>query len=165
MWESDGGPPVGLPCGVSGARIEVADRLDLGAEIIRAELAVAAAGEVLGVNPFDQPDVEEAKRLASEAMGRDAATAGTDLAPAQSTGARASIRRMVEELGPGDYLGIHAYLPPGAEIEEKIGGIRRRITGISGVATTFGYGPRYLHSTGQVHKGGPPRRRLSADSG
>lgn len=156
VWESVGGPPVGLPCGVSGARIEVADRLDLGAEIIRAELAVAAAGEVLGVNPFDQPDVEEAKRLASEAMGRDAATAGTDLAPAQATGTRASIRRMVEELGPGDYLGIHAYLPPGTEIEEKIGGIRRRITGISGAATTFGYGPRFLHSTGQVHKGGPP---------
>ncbi len=156
VWESEGGPPVGLPGDLSGARIEVGDRLDLGAEIIRAELAVAAAGEVLGVNPFDQPDVEEAKRLASEAMGRDAATAGTDLAPAQSTGARASIRKMVENLGPGDYLGIQAYLPPGAEIEEKISGVRRRITEISGAATTFGYGPRYLHSTGQVHKGGPP---------
>lgn len=156
VWESDGEPPVGLPRGLNRARVEVGDRLDLGAEIIRAELAVAAAGEVLGVNPFDQPDVEEAKRLASEAMGKDAATAGTDLAPAQSTGARVSIRRMVEDLGPGDYLGIHAYLPQGADIEEKIGGIRRRITQISGAATTFGYGPRYLHSTGQVHKGGPP---------
>ena len=156
VWESDGEPPVCLPGALSGARIEVGDRLDLGAEIVRAELAVAAAGEVLGVNPFDQPDVEEAKRLASEAMGRDAATAGADLAQAQSTAARASVRRMVEELGPGDYLGIHAYLPPDAEIEEKIGMIRRRITEISGAATTFGYGPRYLHSTGQVHKGGPP---------
>ncbi|MDE0130924.1 MAG: hypothetical protein OXQ32_01510 [bacterium] len=156
VWESVGGPPVGLPAGVSGARIEVGDRLDLGAEIIRAELAVAAAGEVLGVNPFDQPDVEEAKRLASEAMGRDGSTAGTDLAPAQATGTRASIRRMVDELEPGDYLGIHAYLPPGTEIEERIAGFRRRISEISGVATTFGYGPRFLHSTGQVHKGGPP---------
>ena len=156
VWESDGGPPVGLPGGVRGARIEVEDRLGLGTEIIRAELAVAAAGEVLGVNPFDQPDVEEAKRLASEAMGRDASAAGTDLAPAQATGTRASVRRLVEELGPGDYLGIHAYLPPGTGIEEKIGGVRRRITEISGAATTFGYGPRYLHSTGQVHKGGPP---------
>ncbi|MDE0232954.1 MAG: hypothetical protein OXI56_00730 [bacterium] len=156
VWESEGGPPVGLPSGLSGARIEVGDRLDLGAEIFRAELAVAAAGEVLGVNPFDQPDVEEAKRLAAEAMGRDAAAAGTDLAPAQSAGARASIRRMVAELGPGDYLGVQAYLPPGADVEERIGGIRRRITEISGAATTFGYGPRYLHSTGQVHKGGPP---------
>ena len=156
VWESDGETPVGLPGSVSGVRIKVEDRLDLGAEIIRAELAVAAAGEVLGVDPFDQPDVEEAKRLASEAMGRDASTAGTDLAPAQSTGTRASIRRMVEALGPGDYLGVHAYLPPGAEIEEKMRGVRRRITEMSGAATTFGYGPRYLHSTGQVHKGGPP---------
>lgn len=156
VWESDGEPPVGLPGGLGGARIEVEDRLDLGAEMIRAELAVAAAGEVLGVNPFDQPDVEEAKRLATEAMGRDASTAGTDLAPAQSTGTRASIRRMVEELGSGDYLGIQAYLPPGAGIEEKISEIRRRVTEICGAATTFGYGPRYLHSTGQVHKGGPP---------
>jgi len=146
VWESAGGPPVGLPAGVSGARIEVGDRLDLGAEIIRAELAVAAAGEVLGVNPFDQPDVEEAKRLASEAMGRDGSTAGTDLAPAQATGTRASIGRMVDELEPGDYLGIHAYLPPGTEIEERIAGFRRRISEISGVATTFGYGPRFLHS-------------------
>ena len=157
LWESDGEPPVGLPGGHGGARIEVEDRLDLGAEMIRAELAVAAAGEVLGVNPFDQPDVEEAKRLASEAMGRDGSTAGTDLALAQSTGTRASIRRMVEELGSGDYLGIQAYLPPGAGIEQKISEIRRRVTEISGAATTFGYGPRYLHSTGQVHKGGPPR--------
>ena len=156
VWESDGEPPVGLPGGVTRARIKVGDRLDLGAEIIRAELAVAAAGEVLGVNPFDQPDVEEAKRLASQAMGRDKAAAGADLAPAQSNGARASIRRLVEDLRPGGYLGIQAYLPPGTEFEEKIGRIRRRVTEISGAATTFGYGPRYLHSTGQVHKGGPP---------
>ncbi len=156
VWESTGGPPVGLPGGMRGARIEVEDRLGLGAEIIRAELAVAAAGEVLGVNPFDQPDVEEAKRLAAAAMAGQAATAGTDPAPAQSAGAMAAVRRMVGELGPGDYLGIHAYLPPGPEIEEAIGRLRRRITEMSGVATTFGYGPRFLHSTGQVHKGGPP---------
>ncbi len=156
VWESTGEPPVDLPSGLSRARIEVEDPLDLGIEIFRAELAVAAAGEVLGVNPFDQPDVEEAKRLATAAMGRRREIAGTDLAPAQSSRAQGSIRRMVEELGSGDYLGIQAYLPPGAEIEEKIDEIRRRITGASGAATTFGYGPRFLHSTGQVHKGGPP---------
>ena len=158
VWESEGESPIGLPGVLGGARIEVEveDRLDLGAEMVRAELAVAAAGEVLGVNPFDQPDVEEAKRLATEAMGRDASTAGTDLAPAQSTGTRASIRRMVEDLGSAGYLGIQAYLPPAGGIERKISEIRRRITEISGAATTFGYGPRYLHSTGQVHKGGPP---------
>ena len=156
VWESADEPPVDLSSGLSGARIEVEDPLDLGTEIFRAELAVAAAGEVLGVNPFDQPDVEEAKRLAAAAIGRESEIAGTDPAPAQSAGAQGSIRRMVEELGSGDYLGIQAYLPPGAEVEKKIDEIRRRITELSGAATTFGYGPRFLHSTGQVHKGGPP---------
>ncbi len=156
VWELAGEPPVAYPGGMRGARITMADRLDLGAEIFRAELAVSAAGAVLGVNPFDQPDVEEAKRLASVAIRRRGEVATKDLIPAQSVPAQVMIRRMVEDLGSGDYLGIQAYLPPLAEIDEKIREIRRRITVASGAATTFGYGPRFLHSTGQIHKGGPP---------
>lgn len=154
-WEMAGRPPVGEPPG-EGARIELEDRLDLGGEIFRAELAVAAAGEALGVDPFDQPDVEEAKRLASAAMARPGEVERADLVDARSQGAGGSIRRLVDSLGPGRYLGIQAYLPPGPRVEEIVAGIRRRVTEMSGAASTFGYGPRFLHSTGQVHKGGPP---------
>ena len=155
QWDLAGEVAVGPPPGQGWARIALKDRLDMGAEILRAELAVSAAGEVLGVNPFDQPDVEEAKRLASVAMGRSGTVMTEDLVPAQSSRAAMMIKRMIQDLKAGEYLGIQAYLPPGAEMEEQVGGIRRRITQTSGAATTFGYGPRFLHSTGQIHKGGP----------
>ena len=154
QWDLAGEAAVGPP-GRTWARIALKDRLDMGAEILRAELAVSAAGEVLRVNPFDQPDVEEAKRLASVAMGRSGQVVREDLVPAQSPQAAMMIKRMIQELKAGEYLGIQAYLPPGPEVEEQVGGIRRRITEMSGAATTFGYGPRFLHSTGQIHKGGP----------
>ncbi len=154
VWQVKGDPPVGAP-GWGDIRIELADRLDLGAELFRAELGVAVAGEVLGVNPFDQPDVEEAKRLASKAMIRPGTSAQAHLAAAQSAHAQETIARLVGELQPGDYLGVQAYLPPDPEIENVIGKFRRRVTEMSGAPTTFGYGPRYLHSTGQAHKGGP----------
>ena len=155
IWQVAGDDPVVVP-GMGDIRIRLADPLDLGAELFRAELGVAAAGEVLGVNPFDQPDVERAKRLASEAMGRPGEVVGEDLVPAQSSRAGEMIRRLVEDLRPGEYLGIQAYLPPGSGIDRSIARLRRRVTELSGAATTFGYGPRFLHSTGQVHKGGPP---------
>lgn len=155
VWEVGGDELLGLG-GLADVRIGLEGRMDLGAELFRAELAVAAAGEVLGVNPFDQPDVEEAKRLASEAMSRPGEVAATDVLPAQSPQVREVVGQMVRDLGPGQYVGIQAYLPPDPEIELIIGRIRRRVTECSGVATTFGYGPRFLHSTGQVHKGGPP---------
>ena len=153
-WEMAGGDPAEGPPG-AGARIELEDRLDLGGEIFRAELAVAAAGEALGVDPFDQPDVEEAKRLASAAMRRPGEVERADLVDALTHWAGELIRGLVDSLAPGGYLGIQAYLPPGPRVEEVVAGIRRRVTEISGAATTFGYGPRFLHSTGQVHKGGP----------
>ena len=155
VWEVSDDDPVGLTVS-SDIGIGLESRMDLGGELFRAELAVAAAGEVLGVNPFDQPDVEEAKRLASAAMSRRGEVTGTDLVPAQSPQAREVLGRIVQDLGPGRYLGIQAYLPPDSGIERSISRIRRRVTELSGVATTFGYGPRFLHSTGQVHKGGPP---------
>ncbi len=154
-WEMEADTGVDAPTGMD-IRIDVGDPMDLGAEIFRAELAIAAAGEVLGVNPFDQPDVEAAKRLASAAMARRGKVGGEGLLPAQSVPAQEAVRGLVEGLGSGEYLGIQAYVPPSEETEAKIAALRRRITEISGVCTTFGYGPRYLHSTGQAHKGGPP---------
>ena len=155
LWHCEGDPPLSSPGG-GDIHIKLADPLDLGAELFRAELGVAAAGEVLGVNPFNQPDVEEAKRLASRAMTRSQAGAGADAAPAHTAQAQEAVGRLVEDLQPGDYLGLHAYLPPDPRIEELLGRFRRRVTRLRGVPTTFGYGPRYLHSTGQAHKGGPP---------
>ena len=153
-WEVAGDGPVGFPGGAD-INLRMGDRLDLGAELFRAEVAVAAAGEVLGVNPFDQPDVEEAKRLASKAMSRPGEVPRADVAPAQSSRARKMVARLVSETKPGEYVGIQAYLPPDPDIDSHITEFRRRVTELSGVATTFGYGPRFLHSTGQVHKGGP----------
>ncbi len=154
VWQCQGDRSVVSPGG-GDIGIDLADRLDLGAELFRAEMAVAAAGEVLGVNPFNQPDVEEAKRLASEAMSRTQTHAKADLVSAQSPESQSMITRLVEDLRPGDYLGIQAYLPPDPRIEQTITRLRKRVTRMAGVPTTFGYGPRYLHSTGQAHKGGP----------
>ena len=154
-WQVAGDDPIRIPGGED-IHIQMADQLDLGAELFRAELAVASAGEVLGVNPFDQPDVEEAKRLASKAMTRPGEVTRVDLAPAQSTRAREMVAGLVGGLKSGEYLGIHAYLPPDPAIDKDIAEFRRQVTEFGGVATTFGYGPRFLHSTGQVHKGGPP---------
>lgn len=154
VWRVKGDRPPGRP-DWEDVSIDLGDRLDLGAELFRSELAVAAAGEVLGVNPFDQPDVEEAKRLASQAMSRPGAVDRADRVAAQTSRARDMIAQTVGGLQPGGYLGLQAYLPPDPAIEDALGRLRGRITEISGVPTTFGYGPRYLHSTGQAHKGGP----------
>ena len=155
VWELSGHDPVAPSLG-GDVRFGLESRIELGGELFRAELAVAAAGEVLGVNPFDQPDVEEAKRLATAAMSRPGEVIGADLLPAQSPRAREVLQQVAADLGPGRYLGIQAYLPPDPGIEGRIGVIRRRVAELSGAPTTFGYGPRFLHSTGQVHKGGPP---------
>ena len=155
VWQCQGDPLLGSP-GWEDIGVDLADRLDLGAELFRAEVAVAAAGEVLEVNPFNQPDVEEAKRLATQAMARSHSQTQSDRVQARSSQAREVIVELVEGLGPGDYLGIQAYLPPDPRIEAVIARLRSRVTAARGVPTTFGYGPRYLHSTGQAHKGGPP---------
>ncbi len=132
-------------------RIELESPLVLGAEILRAELATAGAGEVLGVHPFDQPDVEAAKKLARKAMESGAASA--DATPAEV--AKPELDRLLDQTAPGDYVGIHAYLNGRGELEEALARFRRVVGTRSGAATTLGIGPRFLHSTGQLHKGGP----------
>ena len=125
-----------------------ADPLDLGAEFLRWEYATWGLCERLGVDAFDQPDVEEAKRLAREELERPAggieATDGTLTAVELRARAR-----------PGDYLAILAYLPPSADVKARLQAVRAAWGRSLGCATTLGFGPRYLHSTGQLHKGGP----------
>lgn len=123
------------------------DPLDLGKEFLRWEYATWELCDRIGVNPFDQPNVEEAKALARRdlAGGGTAAAAPATLSPAEL---KAAAR-------PGDYLALLAYLPPRPELETALQRIRRSWGQALGVVTTAAFGPRYLHSTGQLHKGGP----------
>jgi phosphoglucose isomerase-like protein len=124
------------------------DPLDLGREFLRWEYATWELCRALGVNAFDQPDVEEAKRLARAELA-----ASPDSAPEMPrTLSLAELRRATR---PGDYLAILAYVPPRAELERALTGVRRAWGSALGVVTTAAFGPRYLHSTGQLHKGGP----------
>lgn len=144
----------------------LSDRLDLGREMYRWEMATAAAGAVLGINPFDQPDVQLAKELASRAMKEQADHGSSRAAQGDATGAvdaaavSAALRPWLEGLQPGDYLGLQAYLVPGGGTEESLRLIQAALRDHARVAVTAGYGPRFLHSTGQLHKGGPLRCRF-----
>jgi transaldolase/glucose-6-phosphate isomerase len=131
-----------------GADAFSADRLDLGAEFLRWEYATAALCETLGVNAFDQPDVEEAKRLARAELGQ-----GGD---AQAEPPRTLLPGQLRKRShPGDYLAILAYVPPTPEVHAELQKVRAAWARALGCVTTLGIGPRYLHSTGQLHKGGP----------
>ena len=120
-----------------------ADPLDLGAEFLRWEYATEALCGRLGVNAFDQPDVEEAKRLARSEL--EGGGSRPTLSPAD-------LRRQAQ---PRDYLAILAYVPPDPGVIARLQQLRAAWGRAIGCATTLGIGPRYLHSTGQLHKGGP----------
>jgi glucose-6-phosphate isomerase len=129
-------------------RLTLADRADLGQEFFRWEMATAIAGAMLRINPFDQPNVAESKHNTKEILARHQRAT-----PAASA---AELERFLKGVAPGDYLALLAYLPPGPEQDRALDAIRLRLRDRLKVATTLGYGPRYLHSTGQLHKGGPP---------
>ena len=128
-----------------------ADPLDLGAEFQRWEYATWELCERMGVNAFDQPDVDDAKRLAREELER-AGNVGAQHAAPLPTLSPEALRGSAR---PGDYLAILAYLPPLPEVTAALQQVRAAWGRALGCATTLGFGPRYLHSTGQLHKGGP----------
>jgi transaldolase/glucose-6-phosphate isomerase len=146
------------------ARFRFSDRYDLGSEMFRWEFATAAAGAVLGLNPFDQPDVQLAKELAGKMM--KAAESGAlppseGEVPADDSGSLApALAKWVRGAKPGDYLGLHAYLAPTPRTTEVLRAIQAGLHEKTRLAVTLGYGPRFLHSTGQLHKGGPDRCRF-----
>ncbi len=150
------------------------DALDVGAEFVRWEVATAAAGIVLGIDPFDQPNVQESKDATRELLdeyrsrgrlpqpGPLVSEAGisvsADPGPLGDTPVTVdgAVRTLLDLLQPGrDYFAILAYLPPDPAVAERLQRIRNRVRQTHGVATTLGFGPRFLHSTGQLHKGGP----------
>ena len=124
-----------------------ADPLLLGAEFLAWGYTTWELCTRLGVNAFDQPDVEEAKALARTELARR----GGEEAPLPTLTPEA-LRRAAR---PGDYLAILAYLPPTPDIAARLEAVRAAWARDLGCATTLGFGPRYLHSTGQLHKGGP----------
>jgi hypothetical protein len=112
------------------------------------EVATALAGALLRINPFDQPNVQESK----DNTARVLAERPTPPDALDTSGAA----DFVAQARAGDYVALQAYLTPTAEVEAKLQQIRSRIRDKHRVATTLGFGPRFLHSTGQLHKGGPP---------
>ena len=131
-------------------RLDMTDGYDLGAEFYRWEYATAIAGRLLNLHPFDQPDVQSAKDMTDLVLERYLAQG---VWPAEESAG--SISDLLGQAAAGDYLAILAYLPDRPEIGESIDRIRRKVGERYGIAATAGFGPRYLHSTGQLHKGGP----------
>jgi Phosphoglucose isomerase len=130
-----------------GHEVRLPDAYELGQEMYRWEFATAVAGHALGINPFDQPDVQAAKDRTSEVLERG----GTTLDPV------GSVDGLLAEAHAGDYVAIQAFVDPARQ--EELGPLVARAHE-TGCAVTVGLGPRYLHSTGQLHKGGPPIGRF-----
>ena len=136
-------------------RVILDDLYDLGAELFRSEMAVASAGSILGINPFDQPDVQIAKDLARRAMsekGLDGVIDEVGAGQIEEIGDR--LEEWIGMLRPDDYIGIQAYLPMDGPATRVLGELVRTLRDRHRAAVTLGYGPRFLHSTGQLHKGG-----------
>jgi glucose-6-phosphate isomerase len=127
------------------ARPEIADPYALGGEFFRWEFAVAVAGAYLEINPFDQPDVQAAKDKTNEVL------AGGE--PAVEP--EGSVDALLAQARPGDYVCVQAFVAPSPENDRRIADLVQTLRDRSGLVVTHGYGPRYLHSTGQLHKGGP----------
>ena len=126
-------------------RLPYSDAAQLPAEFARWEIATAIAGHILGVQPFDQPNVQDAKDATARVLAAPAP-------PPQTP----PLAEVLSSLQAGDYLALLAYLPRTPEHAETLQNLRLLLRDRHGVATTVGFGPRYLHSTGQLHKGGPP---------
>lgn len=140
--------------------LDLDDAHDLGAEFLRWEYATAVAGQVLGINPFDEPNVQESKDNTARVLSELDASGHAELAAPPDHAVRPGVfqREMetfLHDLRSGMYLGITAYVTQTSEMNAVFNGIREVVRDELGLATTLGYGPRFLHSTGQLHKGGP----------
>ena len=147
-------------------QIDLQDPYDLGEEFFRWEFATAVAGHILGINPFDQPNVEAAKILAREMVSaykekgelpsmtpkleHDGITVYATINEDSLEGMLGSFLKQAKS---GDYIAIQAYVQPTQETSDALQKLRMSLRDHSGLATTVGYGPRFLHSTGQLHKG------------
>lgn len=149
-------------------KIVMDDPFDLAQEFLRWELAIATAGAILRINPFDQPNVQESKERTERLLDNFQATGRLPQPePLLETkvlrffGSKKLLRdgdplhSFFEGIRPGSYITMLAYLPETSEIVDRLQRFRKKLRDTFRVATTLGFGPRYLHSTGQYHKGGP----------
>ncbi|MFP4082942.1 MAG: ribulose-phosphate 3-epimerase [Candidatus Aminicenantes bacterium] len=149
-----------VKAGHPGVRINLRDKMDLGQEMFRWEIAVASAGSVLGVHPFNQPDVQLAKDFTQRAVEKKETYEQED-APEpmvfteETERLTQALANWLEKAGPDHYLAVHAYLAPRPEVTTALQDLRLALLKKNRLATTAAYGPRFLHSTGQLHKGGP----------
>src|SRR4029077_4427242 len=142
--------------GQPGGTLTMRDKLDLGGEFLRWEIATAIAGSILGIDPFDQPNVQESKDNTKKVLAEFKAKG--KLPKAESTPAaksRAGLRALFERAKPGSYFATMAYTARTPASQAALAAIRTAVRDRTHMATTAGYGPRFLHSTGQLHKGGP----------
>lgn len=171
LYPGETGPPadrlrMAERCGSPWVALDADPRRDLGAFLYLWETATACACWRLGVNPFDQPDVESAKEGARRFL-QDPVRAGRVFGepPLDSGGgwedrAAVNLRSFLVESVPGGYTALQAFLPCEPEIRSALEDLRRAAQGLSGRPATAGFGPRYLHSTGQLHKGDAGRGRF-----
>jgi glucose-6-phosphate isomerase len=133
---------------------------DLGRVFFFAEFATAVAGWVLGINPFDQPNVQEAKDNTARVLKEGITPVRAEPGPSRTAGLPeiepGDLEELLAKATPPHYVAIMGYLLPSDEFDAAIADARTRIRDRTRATTTFGYGPRFLHSTGQMHKGGPP---------
>jgi hypothetical protein len=127
--------------------VRLSGEYELAQEFFRWEFAVAVAGSILGIDPFDQPDVQAAKDKTNEVL---ASGSEPDVSP------HGSPEELFAQAREGDYVCVQAFVNPTAQNEEKVLALASRAREATGCVVTHGFGPRYLHSTGQLHKGGPP---------
>jgi hypothetical protein len=160
--EADGHPTASITLGGLPA---------LGAEFVRWEVATAVAGALLGINPFDEPNVKQAKDATTKLLGayraqgalpqtRPDMTLEGGITLTVSSQARARLEgrgadALLALLGAGDYFGLLAYVGPDERVAHELAAFRNAVRDRTRAATMSGVGPRYLHSTGQLHKGGP----------
>ncbi len=119
------------------------------------EVATALAGAVLGIQPFDQPDVQLAKQLAHNAMSGSLDTSAVVEHDAMAEDLGRHVADWLDGAQPGEYIGIQAFIAPTDEARRLLGKARTALRDATGLATTLDFGPRFLHSSGQLHKGGP----------
>jgi RpiB/LacA/LacB family sugar-phosphate isomerase len=164
VMELAGGTPAAEPAALQALRaaghpvveIALADRLDLGAELFRWEFTTAVAGAALDINPFDEPNVTEAKQATAKLLETWARERKLPQVPATRPDDASALRAHLERAGRGDYLALCAFFHRTDRRHELLSRIRGVCRERRRVATTLGYGPRFLHSTGQLHKGGAP---------
>lgn len=151
-------PPAAMPGG--GVRPDLSVNGPLGAQFLCWEAATAFAGRLLGINPFDQPDVEVAKQNARRLLGGgpaaespSAVDGAIELYGTGESTCEGALRELVGELEPRGYLAVQAFLDRFGDAKAAV--LRPLLARAAGRPVTFGWGPRFLHSTGQFHKGGP----------